>query len=134
MIIHILKFENVWKYIIKSSLEHQIKCLFFVLREICNMNRKSKKGIIKSNTLWLERINRIFKEKSSSTINLWEDICALSGFWASRSSLFTNYSVSFIAFNLYAFYFLLCLDLPLVCLLGFVLTSHVSPSYINEAK
>lgn len=78
--------------------------------KMCKMNKKSKKGIIKFNTIsvvlcaiWLERNNHTFKEKNSSTINLWEDTCALLGFWANILSLFTNFSVNYIALNLNAF-------------------------------
>ena len=75
--------------------------------EMCMMNQKRKKGIIKFNTLsgvlwdiWLERNNRIFKGKKSSTINIWEDICALLGFCATKSSLFSNYNASSITLNI----------------------------------
>uniref|UniRef100_A0A9I9E5W7 Uncharacterized protein n=1 Tax=Cucumis melo TaxID=3656 RepID=A0A9I9E5W7_CUCME len=77
---------------------------------LCALKNSNMKEIIRFNaiaatlwTIWLDRNNQIFKEKVSTYRNTWEYILTLIGTWATRSSLFKNYSQSTVALNLNVF-------------------------------
>lgn len=50
-------------------------------------------------SIWLERNNRTFHNKSKSLAHLWEDIINLSSFWCKKSILFSSYDVATISLN-----------------------------------
>ena len=62
--------------------------------------------------VWIERNNRIFKDKSRFIVNLWEDICNLIGVWSRRHSSCNQYDVNYYQLLTLSFVRLGCTGLP----------------------
>ena len=75
-------------------------------RSVSKLKQTSRKKVIRFNvvaglfwTVWIERKNRIFKEKSNSIVNLWKDICNLIEVWSRRHTSCKQYDLTTISLN-----------------------------------
>lgn len=103
--------KTIWRKIeVLTNWKMQHSNISTLCTKLCNIKQNSQREIIKFNvtaaslwSIWLERNNHTFKDKNSSIINLWENICALTGFWSTKHPAFSNYNACTISINLHAF-------------------------------
>ena len=101
----------LWKILqVKTGFHHSFNDLKAVVTSIMHLNRATRKNIINTIasvailwTIWTERNGRIFTNKQSSLVYLWEDSCNFIGQWCSCLHLFKDYSSSALALNFPAF-------------------------------